>query len=369
MGKKQKNEVILTAEEREHLIKNTKESNWSPNEVMRAQILLRADRNNGAMEDLKIAEELHCGRYMVTQLRKRFAKKRLGVIHDKPRVGRPNMIDGVEADIIAETCSDSPEGRERWTLLITEKVVTLTEVESCSHDSERKVIKKTSFNYFARKNWKIPSKASDDFVCRMEEVLELYKREYDPEHPLLCFESKQLRQAVIKTIPMEPKNPEFDMDYKRNEARSLFMILEPFEGKRHVHITEQRTKKEWADCMKIIVDELYPKAKKTTIIMENLKGQTPASLYENFAPEEARRIIEKLDIQYTPQQGGWLNMAEIEFSDLFRKCLNRRIDTMEGLMHEVKAWEKERNMAAIKYNWRFGRDDARIRLKKLYPKI
>jgi hypothetical protein len=206
----------------------------------------------------------------------------------------------------------------------------------------------------------------------MEEVLEIYKREYDPEHPVLCFDesSKQQIQEVIESMPMAPGKPErYDSEYKRNGVSNLFMIFEPFGGKRYIQVTEQRTKKDWADCMKMVVDELYPDAKKITIVMDNLNTHTPASLYGRFAPEEARRIAEKLDIQYTPKHGSWLNMAEIEFSVLSRQCLNRRIGTVEELIEEIRAWESERNELGVKCNWRFKTEDARIKLKKLYPVI
>ena len=205
----------------------------------------------------------------------------------------------------------------------------------------------------------------------MEEILEIYKRPYDQEHPLLCFDesSKQQIQEVIENIPMEPgKSMRFDSEYKRNGVSNLFMIFEPLMGKRHIEVTGQRTKKDWADCMKMIVDELYPNAKKITIVMDNLNTHTPGSLYGRFSPEEARRITEKLDIQYTPKHGSWLNMAEIEFSALSRQCLNRRIGTEGELVEEIQAWEKARNAATVKCDWRFKTEDARIKLQKLYPK-
>lgn len=204
----------------------------------------------------------------------------------------------------------------------------------------------------------------------MEEVLEIYKREYDPEHPLLCFDesSKQQIQEVIESLPMEPGKPmRYDGEYQRNGVSNLFMIFEPLGGKRHVQVTEQRTKKEWAECMKMIVDELYPDAKKITIVMDNLNTHTPASLYGRYPPSEARRIAEKLDIQYTPKHGSWLNMAEIEFSAMSRQCLDRRIGSMEEMVQEIHAWEKARNKAEVKCNWRFRTEDARVKLKKLYP--
>lgn len=160
MGRKQTHVVTLTEEEREQLIKNTKGGDWSPREVKRAQILLRADGNNEVIKDSEIAEELNCSQYTVTKLRERFSKERLGVIHDKPRPGRPKTIDGdVEAHIIAVACSEAPEGRERWTLrLIAGKVVALTDVESCSYGSVRNVLKKTSSSLGKRKNGKFPQK-------------------------------------------------------------------------------------------------------------------------------------------------------------------------------------------------------------------
>ena len=206
----------------------------------------------------------------------------------------------------------------------------------------------------------------------MEEVLEIYKMEYDPERPLLCFDesSKQQIQEVMDSLPMEPGKPlRYDSEYKRNGVSNLFMIFEPLGGKRHVQVTEQRTKRKWAECMKMIVDELYPDAKKITIVMDNLNTHTPASLYGRFSPEEARRITEKLDIQYTPKHGSWLNMAEIEFSALSRQCLNRRIGSMGELVEEVRAWEKARNGAKVKCDWQFRTENARVKLKKLYPTI
>ena len=206
----------------------------------------------------------------------------------------------------------------------------------------------------------------------MEEVLEIYKREYDPEHPLLCFDesSKQLIQEVIEEIRMKSGQPmRYDSEYERKGVSNLFMIFEPLAGKRHIRITEQRTKKDWAECMKMIVDELYPNAKKITIVQDNLNTHTPASLYGRYHPEEARRITEKIDIQHTPKHGSWLNMAEIEFSALSRQCLNRRIGTMEELKKEIKEWETERNKATVKCNWRFRTEKARIKLRKLYPAL
>ena len=206
----------------------------------------------------------------------------------------------------------------------------------------------------------------------MEAILDIYKREYNPLNPLLCVDesSKQQIQEVIEKLQLKPGSPEkYDSEYIRNGVSNLFMIFEPLQGKRHVQVTERRTKEDFAKCMKYIVDELYPEALKITIVLDNLNIHSPASLYEYYEPMEAKRIADKLDIQYTPKHGSWLNMAEIEFSALSKQCLNRRIPCQDKLINEVKAWEQERNKKKIGCNWQFTAEDARIRLKKLYPTV
>ena len=206
----------------------------------------------------------------------------------------------------------------------------------------------------------------------MEEVLEIYKKPYDPTHPVLCFDesSKQQIQEVIDSLPMKPGAPRrYDSEYIRNGVSNLFMIFEPLQGKRYVKVTDQRTKKDWAECMKYIADELYPDVKKVTVVMDNLNTHSPGSLYSNFEPEEARRPTEKIKIEYTPKHGSWLNMAEIEFSALSRQCLKKRIGTQEKLIAEVRAWQTERNSREVKCDWQFRTEDARIKLRSLYPKI
>jgi DDE superfamily endonuclease len=204
----------------------------------------------------------------------------------------------------------------------------------------------------------------------MEAILDIYKREYNPLNPMICVDesSKQQIQEVIEKLPMRPGNVEkYDSEYIRNGVSNLFMIFEPLQGKRHVQVTDRRTKEDWAKCMQYIVDELYPEALKITVVMDNLNTHSPASLYDCFEPEEAKRIADKLDIQYTPKHGSWLNMAEIEFSALSRQCLRRRIPDKEALIQEVEAWETKRNEKGVGCDWRFTTQDARIKLKSLYP--
>lgn len=206
----------------------------------------------------------------------------------------------------------------------------------------------------------------------MEVILDIYKRVYNPLNPVVCFDesSKQQIQDLVDGLPPRPGDvAKFDSEYQRNGVSNLFMIFEPLQGKRHVKVTDKRTKTDWAECMKFIVDEMYPDALKVTVVMDNLNTHSPSSLYVRFDPATAKRIADKLDIQYTPKHGSWLNMAEIEFSALSRQCLNRRIPSQEKLIEEVTAWEVARNNTTVGCDWQFTTADARIKLRKLYPTI
>lgn len=163
------------------------------------------------------------------------------------------------------------------------------------------------------------------------------------------------------------KPKKFDTEYERNGTSNIFMAFEPLAGKRFIDVTDQRTKIDWANYIKRLVDEVYPDAKKIILVMDNLNTHKGASLYEAFEPAEARRILDKLEIHYTPKHGSWLNMAELELSHLSRQCLDRRIPDQATLRKEVTAWYEERNEKVVKVNWQFTVEDARIKLKKLYP--
>jgi len=206
----------------------------------------------------------------------------------------------------------------------------------------------------------------------MEDVLDVYKRPYDPKRPNVCLDetSKQLIGETRTPVPVSPGQPaRYDYEYKRNGVANLFMICEPLIGKRHVKVTQRRTKIDWAYCVREMVDQIYPDAEQIVLVMDNLNTHNKSSLYEAFEPAEAKRIADKLEIHYTPKHGSWLDMAEIELGILARQCLSRRIDNMEQLKDEVAAWQVVRNTAEAKVNWRFTTEDARIKLKKLYPSI
>ena len=218
----------------------------------------------------------------------------------------------------------------------------------------------------------IPPEADAEFVCAMEDVLDVYQRPYDASRPVVCLDeaSKQLVRETRGPIPPSPGQPErVDYEYERNGTANLFMAFEPLAGRRRVQVTERRTKIDFAHVVRELVDEQYPKADTVVLVMDNLNTHRLSSLYEAFAPDEARRLIGRLEVHHTPKHGSWLNMAETELAVLGGQCLDRRIGERDELRAEVAAWEKARNAAKCRVDWQFTTADARVKLTRLYPSI
>jgi hypothetical protein len=204
----------------------------------------------------------------------------------------------------------------------------------------------------------------------MEDVLDVYQRPPDPRRPLLGLDelSKQLTQEVRAPLPPLPGTPaRYDTEYERNGVANIFLVVAPHLGRRHVKVTERRTKLDWALLIKDLVDIHYPEAEQLVLVLDNLNTHTAASLYQAFPPAEAKRLWDKLEVHYTPKHGSWLNVAEIELSALGRQCLDRRIPDQATLTAEVAAWEAARNAERVTVDWQFTTEDARIKLKHLYP--
>ena len=216
----------------------------------------------------------------------------------------------------------------------------------------------------------IPAKQSSDFVANMENVLDVYKRAYSSEHPVVCMDEspKQLIAETRKPEKMKDGSTLVDYEYSRKGVCNIFIANEPLAGKRTVKITERKTKNDWAEFIKEIADN-YKDAKKITLVMDNLNTHKAGSLYDRFQPEEAKRIWDRFEFIYTPKHGSWLNMAEIELNVLNGQCLNRRIDNIDTVKEEVEAWQSHRNNKNSKINWQFTTKDSRIKLKTLYPKL
>ncbi len=217
----------------------------------------------------------------------------------------------------------------------------------------------------------IPPEHNGSFVANMERVLDVYKRPFDPLHPVVCMDEspKQLIGEVQPPIPVSPRQPaKQDYEYRRVGVCNIFLACEPLAGKRLVTITERKTKRDWAVFLEQIAGH-YCNADKITLVMDNLNTHEPGALYEAFPPEKAKALWDRFEFVYTPKHGSWLNMAEIELNVLTGQCLNRRIDDIEVVRKEVNAWQKHRNNRQAKVNWQFTTKDARIKLSRLYPTL
>ena len=223
-----------------------------------------------------------------------------------------------------------------------------------------------------KEQWCIPKEANADFVCAMEDVLEVYHRPQNAQRPLVCFDegSKQQTQEVRTPLPTQVGSiAKYDYEYERNGTSNLFMFFAPLEAWRHIKVTERRTMIDFAHCMRDLVDVHFPDAETIVVVMDNLNTHKMGALYEAFEPAEARRIMDKLEIHYTPKHGSWLNMAEIELSVLHRQCLKARIPDQPTLIAQTQAWQDDRNHQQRTVHWQFTTDDARIKLHRLYPTL
>jgi hypothetical protein len=242
--------------------------------------------------------------------------------------------------------------------------------DGISRVTAQRAIKKTKPHL--KKDYKIPTEQNAEFVAAMEDVLEVYQRQYDPNKPVICMDesSKQLISHVCAPLPMaKGEVRKIDDEYVRHGVAAIFMAVDPLNGKRFVSITDRRTRIDWATFIKGFLDDKYPDADKIVLVMDNLNTHGIASLYEAFPPEEAFRLASRLELHFTPKHGSWLNMAEIELSALVGQCLDRRIGDIETMRNEVLAWESDRNNKELDIKWRFTTEDARVKLRRLYTKI
>ena len=217
----------------------------------------------------------------------------------------------------------------------------------------------------------IPPDQDGAFVANMEKVLDIYKRPFDPLYPVICMDEspKQLIAEIKSPTGTRPGKPaKYDYEYRRSGVCNIFLACEPLAGKRFIEIKERRTKQDWALFLKEIAEQ-YKDAEKITLVLDNLNTHGPGSLYETFSPEEAKALWDRFEFVYTPKHGSWLNVAEIELNVLHGQCLNRRIDNIETVVQEVSAWQNARNTKEAQVNWQFTTEDARIKLRRLYPTV
>lgn len=217
--------------------------------------------------------------------------------------------------------------------------------------------------------WVIPPEQNADFVCQMERVLTVYKRPYDESRPVVCLDEspKQLVSEVKTPIKMPDGSTRYDYEYERQGAAEVYMLFEPLAGRRSIEVVETHDRIQWANIIKELVEVKYPRAERITIVQDNLSSHKPSALYEIMEPQLAKCLLDKIEFVFTPKHGSWLNMAEIEIGILKRQGLQERISSKEELVEQVKQFEYQRNQQFKKVNWQFTTEQARIKLKRLYP--
>ncbi|HTB45511.1 MAG TPA: IS630 family transposase [Acetobacteraceae bacterium] len=363
--------VELSEAERAQLAALLSGGKHAARKIKRAQILLAADAGVG---DEAIAASVSVGGSTVYRTKRRFVEGNLELaLSEETRPGAPRKLSGKEtALLVATACSSPPKGRKRWTLkLLAGTMVSLTEHEGLSYETVRRRLAEDDLKPWRRDMWCIPH-VDGTYVARMEDVLDLYAEEADPKHPVICFDESptQLIGEVREPIPAEPGQPErYDCEYRRNGTANLFVFVDAHRPWRHVKVTEHRTARDFAVCMRDLADIHYPNAELIRVVMDNLSTHNPGALYETFLATEAHRILQRVEFHYTPKHASWLNMVEIEIGVLRGQCLDRRIGERETLIAEIEAWQRQRNASGDRIKWKFTTQKARDKLARAYPEI
>jgi transposase len=362
--------VTLTADERHHLQALLSGGREAVRALKRAQILLAADAHSS--DDL-IARTVGVGTSTVYRTKQRFVEDGVvAALRELPRPGAPRKLGAHdEALLVAVACAQPPTGRVRWTMdLLAGELVRLTAHTTLSGDTVRRRLAEMKLKPWQEKMWCIPT-VNAEYVARMEDVLDLYAEAPDPRRPVVCFDETP-RQLIGETrvpIPAEPGTPRrIDYEYVRHGTANVFMFVDVHRPWRHAKVTDQRTCVDFAECMRDLVDEHYADADRIRVVLDNLSAHSAAALYQAFAPAEARRILSRLELHFTPKHASWLNMVEIEIGVMITQCLHRRIPDKATLMTEIAAWERQRNAHAARINWMFTVDRAREKLGRLYPR-
>lgn len=335
----------------------------------RARILLLS---HAGQTDDAVAGAVLTSSATVQRVRQRCAQEGVAAaLGERPRPGRPPVFTGEgEAQLTVLACTAPPPGQARWTIqLLTDRIALCEDVPAVSRETVRRRLHDHEIKPWLHKQWCIPE-AGGRFVAKMEDVLAVYARPYDPARPVVCVDeaSKTLHADVRPSLPVAPGQvARQDYEYERAGTANLFVWVEPLAGRRGVQVTSRRTTPDFADLVRHLVDEVYPQAEQLVLVSDNLNTHGPWALYETFAPADAHRLMQKLEWHYTPEHGSWLNMAEIEIGALRRQCLARRIAAPDRLAEEVTAWVADRNAVGGTIDWQFTTADARIKLKRLYP--
>ena len=361
--------VELTPDERNQLLDITSRGQNPARVVKRANILLMAD--GWEHMDSEIAEALSAGTSTVYRVKRDFVEYGLDVaLSECGRPGGTRKLDAnEEALLVSIACSQPPKGRSRWTLqLLTDRLVGLTDHKYLSKETVRRRLKEKELKPWQKKMWCIP-KLDADFVAQMEHILDLYAESPKTSKPIVNFDEalKQLVADVQESKPMKPGQPaRQDYEYRRAGTANIYLFFDRHRGWRKAKPTERKGNVDFAECMRDLVDIHYPDAEVIRVVLDNLSTHRPAALYKSFPPEEARRILRRLEFHYTPKHASWLNMVEIEIGVMNQECLDRRIPDWQTLRKELAAWEKRRNKEKATIKWMFDVDKARKKLTRAY---
>src|SRR4249920_3566077 len=363
--------VELNEAERAQLTAMLSGGRHAVRKLKRAQILLAAYAGVG---DEAIAATVSVGGSTVYRTKRRFVEGNLELaLSEETRPGAPRKLSGKEtALLVATACSSPPKGRKRWTLkLLAGTMVGLTEHEGLSYETVRRRLAEDDLKPWLRKMWCIPH-VDGTYVARMEDVLDLYAEDADPKRPVVCFDespTQLIGEARQPISAMSGQLERYDCEYRRNGTVNLFVFLDAHRPWRKVKVTEHRTGRDFAQCMRELVDIHYPQAEQIRVVLDNLSTHSAGALYETFPAPEARRLMRRLEFHYVPKHASWLNMVEIEIGVLRRQCLDRRIGERQQLVTEIAAWEDQRNASGARVRWMFTTERARAKLARAYPNV
>lgn len=389
---KKKHTVILSPVEERFLTSITHAGNgFTARELLHAQVLLHSNdaHPETKQSNKEIATWLGISATTVNSIRRTYADKGLdAALYRKTRITPPvaaKITGDIEARIIATALGPAPDGYARWTLrLLAEYCQEHEYVVEISHTRIGELLNSNELKPHLSEYWCIPKQNDPFFVANMEDVLSVYERPYNDCVPVICMDempiqllgevrerinARPLRTDPDTEIPKPGYTEKIDYEYKRCGTASIFMFTEPLGGWRHAIARPHRTRVDWAQMMREIADHYYPNCARIILVSDNLNTHTKAAFYEAYSPETAFRLAQKFEMHYTPKHGSWLNMAETELSTLSMQCVGKkRVEKLEELNEMLLAWEADRNNHQIGVNWQFTTEDARIKLKRLYPK-
>jgi transposase len=357
--------------------------------ILHAHILLQTNENNSVKRNVReIAEIFDVSPNTVNQVRRMYSHEGLeAALQRKTRLSGPHIskITGeFEAAVIAMALGEAPKGRSNWTLrLLAEQCMEKKYIVSISHTAIGEMLNTNEVKPHLSKYWCIPKENDSHFVAHMEDILGIYQRPYNTKIPVICMDEKpvQLLDEIIARVSAKPLRTDpdtglvkrgelekVDYQYERCGTASIFVFCEPLAGWRYVTALERRTKSDFAMMIKFISDTFYPDVERIVLVADNLNTHDISSFYEAYPPQIAYRLAQKFEFHYTPKHGSWLNIAECELSSLAIQALkNQRINSV-GLLNEIlHDWQSDRNLRQKGVNWQFTAEDARVKLKRLYP--